>query len=175
MKKTLIIIFLTTISSLSLSSQTIKLSEGSIRFISEKKGISAENTSFSSQINVKEKSVSFTIPIAGFIFKKQKMQDHFNNKGVMHSEKFPEATFNGKIITDKDLSKAGTYEVVVEGKIKIRNVEKDYKANGSIKITTEGVAIKSEFKIVREDFGIKGFYASMTDDIMKVFLVAVYK
>ncbi len=175
MKKILLILLVAITSSFTLSAQTIQLSEGSIRFISDKKGFSAENTTFESKVNLQEKTISFSVPITGFIFKKQKMQDHFNNKGVMDAKQFPQATFNGKIITDKNLSDNGTYNVKVAGKIKIKDIEKDYEAEGSIKITTEGIAIKSEFVIIREDFNIKGFYASMTDDIIKIYLVAVYK
>lgn len=175
MKKILFAFLITIISSGTIYAQTLKLREGNIRFISDKKGFSAVNTTFKSEINVEEKTVSFTIPIVEFVFEKQKMQDHFNNKKVMNSNKFPEATFNGKIITDKDLSASGTYDISVEGKMNIHNVEKDYKTKGSIKITSDGVAVKSEFVIIREDFNIKGLYASMTDDVIKVFLVAVYK
>jgi polyisoprenoid-binding protein YceI len=175
MKKRLILLLIIVIPSLTIFAQTLKLNEGNIRFISDKKGFSAENTSFTSEINIQEKTISFIVPIVKFSFVKPKMEKHFNNKGVMNSKEFPTATFNGKIITDKDLTKPGTYQVTVEGKINIHNVEKDYKAEGSIKITSEGVAIKSEFVINREDFEIKGLYASMTDDVIKVYLVSVYK
>jgi len=175
MKNRFILLFALSLFTFNLSAQTLQKSEGNIRFISDKKGFNAETTSFKSEINVKEKTISFTVFIADFLFKKKKMQAHFNNKGVMNSSLFPEATFKGKLITQADLSVAGTYDIEVKGIIKIRDVEKEYSAKGTIKITSAGVAVSSEFMIVREDFNIKGFYASMTDDIIKVYLVAVYK
>jgi polyisoprenoid-binding protein YceI len=175
MKSELFILLIIAASSFNITAQTLQLREGNIRFISEKKGISAENTTFKSEINIQEKTISFSVPITGFSFEKQKMQDHFNNKGVMHSKLFPNASYNGKIISNEDLSKPGSYDVKVEGKIKIKDAEKEYTANGTIKISVEGVAIKSEFMINKKDFNIKGLYANMTDDIIKVFLVSVYK
>jgi len=173
MKSSILILFIYVVSFINLSAQSLALKEGNIRFISEKKGISAENTTFKSEINIQEKSISFSITIKGFIFKKPKMQDHFNDK-VMISETFPTASFNGKIITTEDLSKPGTYEVKVEGNMQIIDVKKEYNANGTIKISADGVAVKSEFMINKKDFNIEGFYANMTDDIIKVFLVSVY-
>lgn len=175
MKNQLLLTLTAFIFTFNISAQTLQKTEGNIRFISDKKGITAETNSFKSEINVQKKSISFTVYIADFLFKKKKMQTHFNNKGVMSSALFPEANFKGKIICDADLSISGTYDVVVTGMIKIRDVEKEYSAKGSIKITSAGVAVSSEFIILREDFNIKGFYASMTDDLIKVYLVSVYK
>ena len=173
MKSSILFLFIYVVSLINLSAQSLTLKEGNIRFISEKKGISAENTTFKSELAIKEKNLSFLVTIEGFVFKKPKMQDHFNDK-VMISATFPSASFNGKIITNEDLSKPGTYDVKVEGFMQIKDVKKEFSANGSIKISADGVAVKSEFMINKKDFNITGFYANMTDDIIKVFLVAVY-
>jgi len=49
------------------------------------------------------------------------MQEHFNENYV-ESDKFPYATFKGKITDDVDLSKDGTYNVSVSGDFTVHGV-----------------------------------------------------
>ena len=93
MKTGILVLLIFIVSSLNITAQTLQLNEGNIRFISDKKGITSENNTFKSEINIQEKNISFSVSITGVTFQKKKMQDHFYGKGVMHSESFPEATF----------------------------------------------------------------------------------
>ena len=72
--------------------------------------ILAENKGVSSAINAKTGKIQFKMSITGFEFKRQLMQDHFN-ENYMESEKFPESSFSGNITNiDKiNFSKDGLY------------------------------------------------------------------
>src|SRR5579872_660904 len=54
--------------------------------------IEAHNYQGQSIINVKTGDIAFSIQIKSFEFKKQLMQDHFNER-YMESDKYPKATF----------------------------------------------------------------------------------
>ncbi len=89
-----------------------------------------------------------------FEFEKQAMQDHFNND-YLQSDKFPNATFDGKINTVLDYKKNGKYDVVVDGKLTIHGVSNPVKQTGTIEISNGKIIVKSKFSIKLSDYGIK--------------------
>jgi len=57
-------------------------------------------------------------------------KEHFN-ENYLESDKYPEASFKGKIIEDIDLDKDGEYEVRAKGELTIHGImqERIIKAN----------------------------------------------
>src|SRR5690349_16961516 len=55
--------------------------------------IKAENNQVYAVIDASKKNLAFSVLLKGFIFKKELMQDHFNDNYV-ESDKYPKATFN---------------------------------------------------------------------------------
>src|SRR5690242_744137 len=112
--------------------QVYTAKSGSASFYSEAplENIEANSSSVQSILNTTTKSVAFIISIRSFQFKKDLMQEHFNEK-YMESDKFPNATYSGKINEDLDLSKDGTYDVTSTGKITMHGQEKQITVPGT--------------------------------------------
>jgi polyisoprenoid-binding protein YceI len=83
------------------------------------------------------------------------MEDHFN-KNYMESDKYPEASFKGKILGFKkiNLNKPGYYKVQTEGEMVIHNVTKKILVAGTLRIDKGVVTIRSKFPISISDYKI---------------------
>lgn len=120
--------------------------------------IKAENNEAVSILNSSTGTIEFKIAVKSFHFAKQAMEDHFNNSDYMDSEKFPKASFSGKIsnIADVNFTKDGTYNVTVNGNITIRDVTKAIDAKGTITISDGKITAQSVFNIKRREFNVEG-------------------
>ena len=95
---------------------------GKASFFSEAplENIEAHNEQVLSLLDVEKGEVAASMLMKSFQFQKALMQEHFNEKYI-ESDKYPKATFKGKItdMNKVDLSKDGNYTVDVEGEITI--------------------------------------------------------
>ncbi|MEO6168477.1 MAG: YceI family protein [Chitinophagales bacterium] len=138
-------------------SQDIYLSSNStVSFFSETpvENIDAVSNQVIGAVNVKTKSVYFKATMTTFAFKKSLMQAHFN-ENYMESEKYPTATFNGIINDSVDLTKDGTYNVTVTGKLKMHGVEQPRTIPGTIIVKAGSLDVTSEFDVKVADHDIK--------------------
>jgi hypothetical protein len=129
---------------------------GSASFYSEApmENIEAISSSVQSILNTTTKSVAFIISIRSFQFKKDLMREHFNEK-YMESDKFPNATFSGKINEDLTLDKDGTYNVTSTGKIAMHGQEKEITVPGTFTVKNGEVSLQSNFPLAVADFKIE--------------------
>ncbi len=154
MKKLLFFFLLTT--SLNIKAQGVfKSNSGEVSFFSEAplENIEAHNKNVSSLINTTTKEVVFVIPVWNFKFDKSLMQEHFNEK-YMESDKYPDATFKGKINEDIDFMKDGEYNVTATGTMTIHGVEKLVTHSGTLTIKNGTMSLKSEFSVALKDYNI---------------------
>jgi len=133
---------------------TTKSSE--ITFFSEAplENIEAVNTGATSMLNTATNDLVFSIPIIAFKFEKALMQEHFN-ENYMESDKFPKASFKGKINKTIDFTKDGTHEASVKGKLTIHGVEREKTFEGTFTIKDGQVILKSQFTLLIKDHDIK--------------------
>lgn len=115
--------------------------------------ITAVNKVAKPLINTKTGDVQVKVPITGFIFEKPLMQEHFN-ENYMESEKFPDATFKGKLEENIDWTKDGTYKVNIKGKLTVHGVEKERTLPATITIKGGIATVESKFDIVLKDHNI---------------------
>jgi len=127
-----------------------------ISFFSEAplENIKAVNKAAKPILNTATNDIQMKIVISAFVFEKPLMQEHFN-ENYMESEKFPEATFKGKINEQIDWKKDGEYKVTVTGVLKIHGVEKTRTLEGTVKIKGEEITIETKFNIHVADHNIK--------------------
>jgi len=120
--------------------------------------IKANNNEVVSLLNTSTGSLEFKIAIKSFHFPKQTMEDHFNNSSYMDSEKYPKASFSGKIsnLADVNFTKDGTYNVTAEGNLTIKDVTKPVTAKGVITVSNGKVTAQSTFTVKRLDYHIAG-------------------
>jgi hypothetical protein len=98
--------------------------------------------------------MQFAVVMTQFKFKAALMEEHFNENYV-ESNKFPQATFKGKVNEKIDLANDSEYKVTVIGKMTLHGVTKDMTADGTIIKKGNEVLVNSAFKIKIADYDIK--------------------
>ncbi len=131
---------------------------GTASFISKAKleDISAENKQVTMLINTATQAIAVKVSIRSFEFEKALMEEHFN-ENYLESEKYPEASFTGKISesTPVNWKQDGTYEVKVEGKLTLHGVSKTIIEKATITVKGETVSASCKFQVKLADYGIK--------------------
>lgn len=130
---------------------------GTIRFYSDTpmEKIEANNKQVKIALDISTGDFVFQVLMKSFEFEKALMQEHFNENYV-ESDKFPNATFLGKInnLKEIDVTKNGTYQANVEGKLTIHGVTKVIKEKGTFEISGDKITAKSKFNILLSDYNI---------------------
>ncbi|HYF69595.1 MAG TPA: YceI family protein [Ohtaekwangia sp.] len=127
---------------------------GTITFYSHAaiEDITAANKKVSSVINPATNEIAFSVPIKSFIFQKELMQEHFNEK-YMESEKFPTATFSGTIAGyDHTLSDA--QQVIATGDLAIHGIKRQVSVRGTIQNLADQIRVKTKFIVRLADHNI---------------------
>ena len=156
--KRLIILSLLTMLVLSASGQKYMTKTGFISFFSHTpmEDIKGDNNQVASVIDISTGEMVFQVLIKSFHFEKTLLEEHFN-ENYMESDKFPKASFKGKItnLSTVDFKKNGSYEVQVEGDLTIRDVTKKMSVKGILEVVTGGINTNAKFIIAPEDFNIE--------------------
>lgn len=129
--------------------------KGQISFFSDAaiEDIEAINTVVGSLFNATTGELVYIMKIRDFVFAKSLMREHFNEK-YMESEKFPKATFQGKVLGYKP-GVGGEQKVKAVGKLFIHGVAKDVDVPGTVELSDGKLLIKSKFKVKLSDYNIK--------------------
>jgi hypothetical protein len=155
--KNILLLFGILLLCMNLSAQKYSAKNGFVGFYSHTpmEDIKADNNQVASILDASAGDLVFQILIKSFVFNKTLMQEHFN-ENYMESEKFPKATFKGKIsnISDVSFTKPGIYNVTVTGEMSIHGVANAFSAAGTIEVITDGIEAKSKFIVKPEDYGI---------------------
>ncbi len=95
----------------------------------------AANTQIGTSVyNATTGELVFSVSINTFKFKKSLMQEHFNSD-YMESDKYPKATFRGKIKEHIDVTQNGSYPITAVGELDVHGVKQNRTIPGSIKIS----------------------------------------
>ena len=118
--------------------------------------IEAHNRQVVSTLDPASGEIVFMLLIKSFEFKRALMQEHFN-ENYMESEKFPKASFKGKLTSpDKiNFKKDGVYPVEVSGDMTIHNVTKPLNSKGTLEVKGGTVIAKSKFITTAHDWDIE--------------------
>jgi hypothetical protein len=141
---------------LSISAQNLYTTNSAqISFFSEARleNIKAETKKVSSVLNIVTKDIVFKVPILSFIFENGLMQEHFN-ENYMDSDKYPYATFAGKIKEDIDFSKNGDYKASATGKLTIHGISVERTIEGTIKVAEGKIELSSAWIVPVSDHKI---------------------
>jgi len=130
---------------------------GTIRFFSatDLENIEATNKIVTAVLDVKSGAIQFSAPMKAFEFKKALMQEHFNENYV-ESDKFPNATFKGRITNNADIKfgTPGTYDANVEGDLTIHGITKPVSTKGKLVITSANIEANTVFNVLVSDYKI---------------------
>ena len=97
--------------------------------------------------------LAFSLPIRSLHFEKAMMEEHFN-ENYIESDKYPKATFKGKVNEHPDLSKEGSYPVTVTGDFQVHGVTQNRTVKGEVKVSKGVVSMSSEFMVKCADHHI---------------------
>lgn len=158
MKNLFITLYFIIISSLVACAQSsiFETRQGNITFFSSAplEDIEAKNNKVISLINVRNNEIAVRVPIKQFQFRNRLMQEHFN-ENYMESERFPYATFKGKINEKVDFNKPGTYNVTATGDLNVHGVNRKRTFIGILRVTDSGMLLETKFDIPLADHNIK--------------------
>ena len=117
-----------------------------------------ENKTVIAAVDILKGTVAFEVIIKNFSFENPMMQEHFNSPVWMDSEKFPTATFKGKLsnLAAINFKKDGTYTAQVAGDLTIHGVTKTVTTTGSISVSGASIKLASDFTVLLGDYGING-------------------
>ncbi|MFN3759804.1 MAG: YceI family protein [Algoriphagus aquaeductus] len=131
-------------------------SAGEVSFFSDTplETIEAVNKKSGAIIKTASQEIAVQMKITDFVFPNKLMQEHFN-ENYMESEKYPTASFKGKIKEQVDLSKAGTYPVTAEGSLTIHGVTKPVTVKGTIISSGNDLKLDFKFQVKPEEYQIE--------------------
>jgi len=108
--------------------------------------IKASTSSGTSVYNPATGDLAFSVNIRSFQFPKSLMQEHFN-ENYLESDKYPKATFKGKIQEQVDVTKNGSYPVNVTGELDVHGVKQTRTIPGTVVVNNGAVSMTSEFMV----------------------------
>ncbi|QKJ29933.1 YceI family protein [Mucilaginibacter mali] len=115
--------------------------------------IEAKTANGTSVYNAATGDMAFSVPVKSFKFQKSLMQEHFN-ENYMESDKYPNATFKGKVQEHPDLSKDGTYNVNATGDLEVHGVKQTRTIPGTLTVKGGVVSLNTEFMVKCADHKI---------------------
>jgi hypothetical protein len=117
--------------------------------------IKASSEQMAGIIDPVKKMFGFKIPVASFKgFNSDKQKNEFNQK-FMESDKFPDATFTGKLPFDFSELKKGMQEIRVSGLLKIHGVTKERTIPVSVFVADQVLVIHTKFSVSLDDHDIE--------------------
>ena len=108
--------------------------------------IAANTNTGTSVFNAANGELVFSVNISSFKFKKSLMQEHFNSD-YLESDKYPKATFKGKIQEHIDVTKNGNYPVTAVGELDIHGVKQNRSIPGLVSVNNGTITMTSEFMV----------------------------
>jgi hypothetical protein len=116
--------------------------------------IKAESAEMRGAIDVKKRTFAFAVKMTSFIgFNAELQREHFN-ENYMESEKFPEASFKGKIIEEVDFSNETIYFVRAKGTLTIHGVEQERIINVTVTMRENTATCEARFSVMLTEHNI---------------------
>lgn len=105
-------------------------------------------------IDTEQKAFAFSVEMKTFQgFNSPLQRVHFN-ENYLETNRYPKASFSGKIIENIDWDKNDTYEVRSKGKLIIHGQEQERIIRGTIKVSDGLIQLRSAFTVLLEEHQI---------------------
>ncbi len=156
MKKILyIILFLSTIS---FGQNKFITKTGTLNFeasVPSFEEVAAKNNSVTAIINTENGEIAALALIKAFRFKNALMEEHFN-ENYAESDKFPKATFKGKLLDFSFEKLSGTNNLFIDGELEFHGVPKQFsKIPITLEFIKDKIILSGSFSARASDFDIK--------------------
>lgn len=118
--------------------------------------IEGKNASAVMVTDIASGAVEVSALVKAFSFEKALLEEHFN-ENYMESEKFPKATFKGKIknISDVKWTADGSYKIDIAGTLTIHGVSREITTPGTIRVKAGAIQALTSFIVKPEDYNIE--------------------
>lgn len=139
------------------TSKVYLTSTGSIVFRSDapQELIKARSNELKGAVDVQAKTFSFKVRITSFDGFNGALQHTHFHENYMQSERYPEASFKGKIIEDIDWTVPGKFTVRAKGMLNIHGVEQERIIKGDLLVEPDKtIRITASFTILLSDHQI---------------------
>lgn len=135
--------------------QKATATNGVITFFSNTalENIQAVDKSVLSILNLETSQIAFSVSIKDFRFDQSLMEEHFNEK-YLESDKFPKATFAGKI-TGLKLPLSERLPVTALGNLTIHGVTHEVEIPGTLERAGDKLILHSKFQVKLADYKIE--------------------
>lgn len=105
-------------------------------------------------IDTEQRTFAFSVEMRSFQgFNSPLQRVHFN-ENYLETNRYPKATFSGKIIETIDWNTEGTYEVRSKGKLIVHGMEQERIIRGTIKIASGMIQLHSTFTVLLDEHQI---------------------
>ena len=155
--KSCLLIVVTLLTTMNLSSQIRYATDnGRIQFKSDAplELIQAVSNEMRGIIDTEQRTFAFSVEMRSFQgFNSPLQRVHFN-ENYLETNRYPKATFSGKIIETNDCNKEGTYEVRSKGKLIVHGLEQERIIRGTIKIANGMIQLRSAFTVLLDEHQI---------------------
>jgi polyisoprenoid-binding protein YceI len=182
MKKTIMILSLLSVVTFAVAQKKKVTSSATISFdaTTPKDALpKADNKTVKASLDTKTGATAFEALVKSFTFSNPTMQEHFNAANWMDSDKFPNATFKGKItnIAAVNFKKDGTYTADITGDLTMHGVTKPVTTTATITVKGKEVTSSSSFTAALADFDVKGpaIAAGKLAEVAKITVSASFK
>lgn len=142
---------------MSIYSQKLYKGQGNVLFVSDAplEVIRAESKNLAGIIDFSKMQFAFKINVSSFDgFNSGLQKEHFNEH-YLETEKYPDATFTGKLILDEECSKNCSTSGVSKGKLTIHNQTQIVSFPISFKLKDSVIYLSSQFNVLLDDYNIK--------------------
>jgi polyisoprenoid-binding protein YceI len=140
------------------SSQKMITRSGEIKFEASMPAfeeIAAKNNTVSAIFDKSTGEIAVLALVKAFRFKVPLMEEHFN-ENYLESDKYPKATFKGKVINfDASKLTSGKMSFDVEGDLTIHGITKKIKSKMNFTTSGSKLIATSSFKVKTADYSIK--------------------
>jgi len=133
------------------------VSKGSVEFTSDAplELIKASSTQVNGLLKISDRSFAFRIPMKSFEgFNSALQKTHFN-ENYIESAKYPNTTFEGKIIEEINFNSSGEFTVRGKGKFTCHGIEQERIIKCKLVSSSGKIRITSEFTVLLDDHNIK--------------------
>ena len=116
--------------------------------------IEAKSESLKGIIDASKRTFAFTIPIQSFEGFNSPLQKVHFNENYLESQKFPNATFIGKVIEKIDFSEDGNYTIRAKGKLEIHGVVQERIIKSNVIVEGDRFSLHSNFTVILAEHDI---------------------
>lgn len=156
--KIIFLIIVVAISKIAVAQNALIDKEGVAHFFSEAplEDIEAINKKALGAIDLEKGTVAVSMVMKDFHFDKSLMEEHFN-ENYIESEKYPKASFKGKILdfASLDFTQPGEFTAKAEGELEIHGVGKPLTSDVEFRVTEDKIEVSTFFQVALEDHKIK--------------------